>query len=84
MEEADHKCLCEKICFNNNNNIPINCNEWYECLHTNDCSNNYSIPCTILCCPLKFPLNIIFFGPCTLYNIFRNKCNKTNGENYMC
>ncbi len=80
----NHKCLCEKKIFNCEINIPINCSEWVECLNTNDGVNHHSDCCTIICCPIKFPINLLFFGPCTLYNIFRNKCNNTNNKNYLC
>ncbi len=67
-----------------NNRVPVNCNEWCECLETNDTTNNYSIGCTIYCCPIKFPLNLVFCGPCTLINIICNKYNHTDKKNYLC
>ncbi len=60
------------------------CDEWKECLNTNDTNQHYSTCCTILCFPIKFPLNLILFGPCTLYNIGCNKRNKTIKKNYLC
>jgi len=63
---------------------PVNGNQWSECLNTNDTTNQYSICCTVLCCPIKFPLNLLFSGPCVLYNIFCNKCNNTIDKNYLC
>ncbi len=76
MEESRHLCINKKIC-------PINCNEWVECLETYDHTYKQSTCCTIICCPIKFPLNLIFFGPCALYNMLRNKCHDTN-KNYLC
>ncbi len=67
----------------NNINFPINCNEWCRCLETHDHTHQPSICCTMICCPIKFPLNLILCGPCTLYNILRNKCNNTQ-KNYLC
>jgi hypothetical protein len=83
----DHKCLCEKKlcnCKGNYNCICVDCDEWIECLKTKDNLYNESTCCTIICLPIKFPLNLIFCGPFTLYNILRNKCNDTTKKNYLC
>ncbi len=77
MEESQSICSNQPLCY-------TNCREWYECLETNDNINKPSNCCTILCCPIKFPLNLLFFGPCTIYNILRNKCHNTNKKNYLC
>ena len=70
--------------YNDNSlNIPVNCNQWVENLETNDNLNKNDFCCTILCCPIKFPLLLLFL-PCTFYNICRNKCNKTENKNYLC
>jgi hypothetical protein len=60
--------------------FPINMNECIESLKTNDTSEKESISCTILCCPCKAPLLLVFVLPCTLYNICMNKFNKK----YIC
>ena len=77
MEESKHICSEQDLC-------PTNCNEWVEYFETYDTTYKPSTGCTILCCPIKFPINLIFFGPCTVYNILRNKCHKTDKKNYLC
>ncbi len=60
-----------------------NCNEWLECLRTNDCSQNEDCCCTVLFLPIKLPINLFFCGPCTLFNIVCNKCKNTKDKNYL-
>ncbi len=60
-----------------------NCNEWLECLKTNDCFQNEDYCCTALFLPIKFPINLFFCGPCTLFNISCNKCKNTKDKNYL-
>ncbi len=63
---------------------PANCNEWVECLKTNDgLHKNDDVCCTILCLPIKFPVNLIFCGPCALLNICCNKCKNTENKNHL-
>jgi hypothetical protein len=60
-----------------------NCDQWLECLKTHDIVNKDDMCCTILCLPIKFPLNLIFCGPCVLFNISCNKCKNTKDNNYL-
>ena len=61
-----------------------NCSKWVDCLKTNDGLHKESDTCcTLLCLPIKFPLNLIFCGPCALFNISCNKCKKTENQNYL-
>ena len=61
-----------------------NCNEWVECLKTNNgISTESNECCTFLCLPIKFPINLILCGPCTLFNIACNKCKNTKDNNYL-
>ncbi len=62
------------------NKCPLNINECIDLLNTNDTSHNDNIACTILCCPIKSPILLLFVFPCTLYNICMNKLNKK----YIC
>ncbi len=73
MEESNKKC-----------NLPVDCNDWWSYLETHDALYQPSICCTMLCCPIKFPINLIFCGPCTVYNIICNKCYHTDKKNYLC
>ncbi len=63
-----------------NNKCPININECLDLLKTNDVLQKDSMFCTIVCCPCKTPLLLLFVFPCTLYNICMNKFNKK----YIC
>ncbi len=63
---------------------PSNCDKWIDCLKTNNgLYNETDECCTLLCLPIKFPLNLILCGPCALLNIFCNKCKKTKDQNYL-
>ncbi len=62
------------------NKCPITINEFTDLLNTNDTSQQQSIGCTILCCPIKSPILLLFVLPCTFYNIVMNKLNKK----YIC
>jgi hypothetical protein len=92
-----HKCLCEKcstyLCNNHTKYADpekhyccVNCNEWLNTLKTRDdlSSNGDTLCCTVVCCPIKFPLLFTFGLPCTMYNILRNKCTGTKDKNYLC
>ena len=59
---------------------PMNINECVDLLKTNDTNQNSSDACTILCCPCKSPILLLFVLPCTLYNMCMNKLNKK----YIC
>ena len=78
MDEAN------KICSEDESLFPVNCKEWCECLNTNDTTQHHSIGCTIFCFPIKFPINLLFCGPCTIFNILCNKYHNTKDKSYMC
>ncbi len=92
-----HKCLCEK-CFtypcNNHTKYAdsdkecccVNFNSWLNTLKTYNSFSGKSDNscCTIICCPIKFPLLFTFGIPCTIYNMSRNTCMKTKDKNYLC
>ena len=83
----DHKCLCEKcFCKCNHPCCCVNMNDCFDSLKTYENGKKYGDDvclCTFVCCPFKFPLALLFFLPCTMYNICRNKCNNTDNKNYL-
>ncbi len=78
MDEADNICSKDELLF------PVNCKEWCDFFETNDNTNNHSTCCTIMCFPIKFPINLLFCSSCTLFNIFCNKYHKTTDKSYLC
>ena len=87
MSVNNHLCLCEQVCFkkcrSERNLYCYTCTQWVDSFQSNINTAEPSDCLTILCCPIKFPILLVGFLPCTLYNILRNKCNNTN-ENYLC
>jgi len=84
----EHKCCCEKfLCKTDKASCPITINKWLGAFTTYDNGYNQNDDtcfCTVICCPIKFPVLVLCLLPCTIYNIGRNKCNHTENKNYLC
>jgi hypothetical protein len=67
--------------------FPTNFKEWTGLLKTS-CSPTGQDDCcaTMLCLPVKLPVVLIGWLPCTCYNVLRNSCAKSESEkkNYLC
>lgn len=87
-----HKNSCEKWCTCNSTaeRYPLNCTEFGNMLVMDmdrDVGTSYTtFGCYSCCClPITLPLSSLLCGPCTLYNIARNKCaHNTEDKNYLC
>ncbi len=83
-----HKTKCEQFCTCNStaNRCPVNCKEYCNTFKLYEDSHGHSFGLySCLCFPVTLPVNTILCGPCTLYNISRNKCNNnTESKNYLC
>jgi hypothetical protein len=85
-----HKNSCEKCCTCNStaDRCPINCTEFGNLfmLDREFYSNKREFNiCSCICFPVTITANSLFCGPCTIYNVCRNKCaNNSKSKNYLC
>ena len=86
-----HKNSCEKCvtCNSTAEKCPTTCSEFsnhFILNDDNDYDGNRNFGLYSCCCfPVTLPVNILICGPCTIYNICRNKCdNNEESKNYLC
>ena len=86
-----HKNSCEKCvsCDSNKQNCPTTCQEFgdhFKLGDDNSYNGNRNFGFYSCCCfPVTLPVNTLICGPCTVYNICRNKCdNNEKSKNYLC
>ncbi len=86
-----HKNACEKCvtCNSTKDRWPVNCREFENTFKLSDDNSyhgarNFSF-WSCCCLPITLPMNTLLCGPCTLYNVCRNKCdNNEESKNYLC
>ncbi len=87
-----HKNSCEKCitCNSTADRCPINCYEFGRTFVLDEdrpAGGSYATFSFYSCCclPVTIPLNSLFCGPCTIYNLLRNKCDDNKDDkNYLC
>lgn len=86
-----HKNSCEKFCTCNSTaeRCPVNCTEFgnqFKLYQDKSYNGSRKFGLYSCCCfPVTLPVNTLFCGSCTLYNVCRNKCdNNKEDKNYLC
>ncbi len=90
-EINSHKNSCEKCltCNSTAERYPINCSQFFNLFKLQDDTDisgyrNFGLY-SCCCFPVTLPLFTVLCGPCTLYNVCRNKCgNNEESKSYLC